>query len=182
MRAIRKHHRRNQHPRRRTNRRFDDERSGRGASGVGWDLRFGPSRHRARNAGRHARPRDRRHTQWTAGVRSACLVEPIAVGVHAVNKADLVPGMKVAVIGAGSIGLVAAAGSEVEGPRSGRHRRPPRTSIRGGRATRSATCSGERRRHWLRRRHRRSRHRVVVVQRHRCHSPGGHNRRARRCV
>jgi 2-desacetyl-2-hydroxyethyl bacteriochlorophyllide A dehydrogenase len=41
--------------------------------------------------------------------QSACLVEPIAVGVHAVNKADLEPDMKVAVIGAGSVGLVAAA-------------------------------------------------------------------------
>ena len=41
--------------------------------------------------------------------RSACLVEPIAVGVHAVNKADLEPGMKVAVVGAGGVGLVAAA-------------------------------------------------------------------------
>ncbi len=48
-------------------------------------------------------------------VRSACLVEPIAVGVHAVNKADLVPGMKVAVIGAGSIGLVAAAAAKSKG-------------------------------------------------------------------
>jgi 2-desacetyl-2-hydroxyethyl bacteriochlorophyllide A dehydrogenase len=41
--------------------------------------------------------------------RSACLVEPIAVGVHAVNKADLESDMKVAVIGAGTVGLVAAA-------------------------------------------------------------------------
>jgi threonine dehydrogenase-like Zn-dependent dehydrogenase len=48
-------------------------------------------------------------------IRSACLVEPIAVGVHAVNKADLVPGMKVAVIGAGSIGLVAAAAAKAQG-------------------------------------------------------------------
>jgi threonine dehydrogenase-like Zn-dependent dehydrogenase len=48
-------------------------------------------------------------------VRSACLVEPIAVGVHAVNKADIVPGMKVAVIGAGSIGLVAAAAAQAQG-------------------------------------------------------------------
>jgi threonine dehydrogenase-like Zn-dependent dehydrogenase len=46
---------------------------------------------------------------------SACLVEPIAVGVHAVNKAGLEPGMKVAVIGAGTVGLVAAAAARQVG-------------------------------------------------------------------
>ena len=46
---------------------------------------------------------------------SACLVEPIAVGVHAVNKARPEPGMSVAVIGAGSIGLVAAATARSHG-------------------------------------------------------------------
>ncbi len=40
---------------------------------------------------------------------NASLVEPIAVGVHAVNKADLQPGMAVAVVGAGTVGLVAGA-------------------------------------------------------------------------
>jgi threonine dehydrogenase-like Zn-dependent dehydrogenase len=45
----------------------------------------------------------------TVEPRSACLVEPIAVGVHAVNKAALIAGVRVAVIGAGSIGLAAAA-------------------------------------------------------------------------
>lgn len=52
-----------------------------------------------------------------AGVdaQSACLVEPIAVGVHAVNKADLQAGMKVAVVGAGSVGLVAAAAARHSG-------------------------------------------------------------------
>jgi threonine dehydrogenase-like Zn-dependent dehydrogenase len=45
----------------------------------------------------------------TVEARSACLVEPIAVGVHAVNKAALTAGVRVAVIGAGSIGLAAAA-------------------------------------------------------------------------
>lgn len=48
-------------------------------------------------------------------VRAACLVEPIAVGVHAVNKAALESGMKVAVVGAGSIGLVAAAAAKAQG-------------------------------------------------------------------
>lgn len=46
---------------------------------------------------------------------TACLVEPIAVGVHAVNKARPEPGMRVAVIGAGSIGLVAAAAARSHG-------------------------------------------------------------------
>lgn len=46
---------------------------------------------------------------------SACLVEPIAVGVHAVNKARPEPGMRVAVIGAGTIGLVAAAAAHKHG-------------------------------------------------------------------
>ena len=46
---------------------------------------------------------------------TACLVEPIAVGVHAVNKARPEAGMRVAVIGAGSIGLVAAAAARSHG-------------------------------------------------------------------
>jgi threonine dehydrogenase-like Zn-dependent dehydrogenase len=46
---------------------------------------------------------------------TACLVEPIAVGVHAVNKARPEPGMRVAVIGAGTIGLVAAAAAHSHG-------------------------------------------------------------------
>jgi threonine dehydrogenase-like Zn-dependent dehydrogenase len=39
----------------------------------------------------------------------ACLVEPVAVGVHAVGRVDLQPGMRVAVVGAGTVGLVAGA-------------------------------------------------------------------------
>ena len=39
----------------------------------------------------------------------ASLVEPLAVGVHAVNKAGLEPGMRVAVVGAGTVGLIAGA-------------------------------------------------------------------------
>lgn len=42
-------------------------------------------------------------------VSAACLVEPVAVGVHAVHKADLEPGMRVGVVGAGCVGLVAGA-------------------------------------------------------------------------
>lgn len=48
-------------------------------------------------------------------VTTACLIEPIAVGVHAINKAELQTGMRVAVIGAGSIGLVAAAAARTHG-------------------------------------------------------------------
>ncbi|MFV0260460.1 MAG: zinc-binding dehydrogenase [Acidimicrobiales bacterium] len=40
---------------------------------------------------------------------AAVLVEPIAVGVHAVNRVDVQPGMRVAVIGAGPVGLIAGA-------------------------------------------------------------------------
>jgi 2-desacetyl-2-hydroxyethyl bacteriochlorophyllide A dehydrogenase len=39
----------------------------------------------------------------------ACLVEPVAVGVHGINAAEVVDGMRVAVVGAGTVGLVAAA-------------------------------------------------------------------------
>ncbi len=46
---------------------------------------------------------------------SAALVEPIAVGVHAVNLADLQPGMRVAVIGAGPIGIATAVGAAQQG-------------------------------------------------------------------
>lgn len=43
------------------------------------------------------------------GAADACLVEPIAVAVHGANVAGLEPGMRVAVIGAGSIGLLEGA-------------------------------------------------------------------------
>jgi 2-desacetyl-2-hydroxyethyl bacteriochlorophyllide A dehydrogenase len=39
----------------------------------------------------------------------ACLVEPVAVGVHGINAAEVTSGMRVAVVGAGTVGLVAAA-------------------------------------------------------------------------
>ena len=41
--------------------------------------------------------------------RDAWLVEPIAVGVHALEAVPLEPGMRVAVVGGGTVGLVAAA-------------------------------------------------------------------------
>jgi threonine dehydrogenase-like Zn-dependent dehydrogenase len=43
------------------------------------------------------------------GVRDAFLVEPLAIAVHATNLARLEPGMRVAVVGAGSIGLLQGA-------------------------------------------------------------------------
>jgi threonine dehydrogenase-like Zn-dependent dehydrogenase len=48
-------------------------------------------------------------------VHTACLVEPVAVGVHAVHKVDFQPGMRVAVIGAGCVGLVAGAVARTHG-------------------------------------------------------------------
>ncbi len=47
------------------------------------------------------------------------LVEPLAVGVHALHRAEVGPGVRVGVVGAGSVGLVAAAlaaraGAEVD--------------------------------------------------------------------
>jgi threonine dehydrogenase-like Zn-dependent dehydrogenase len=42
-------------------------------------------------------------------VRDASLVEPVAVALHACNRVGVTAGMRVAVVGAGSIGLLAAA-------------------------------------------------------------------------
>jgi 2-desacetyl-2-hydroxyethyl bacteriochlorophyllide A dehydrogenase len=52
-----------------------------------------------------------------AGVAAAdaCLVEPIAVATHGLREAGLLPGQRVAVVGAGSIGLVAAAAARQVG-------------------------------------------------------------------
>lgn len=44
-------------------------------------------------------------------VRDACLVEPAAVSWHALRLADVGPGRRVAVVGAGALGLLAAAGA-----------------------------------------------------------------------
>lgn len=46
---------------------------------------------------------------------SAALVEPIAVGVHAVNLTTVEPGMRAAVIGAGPIGIATAVAARQEG-------------------------------------------------------------------
>jgi 2-desacetyl-2-hydroxyethyl bacteriochlorophyllide A dehydrogenase len=43
------------------------------------------------------------------GVRDASLVEPVAVALHACNRAGIEAGMRVAVVGAGTIGLLTAA-------------------------------------------------------------------------
>ncbi len=52
-----------------------------------------------------------------AGVRpaDACLVEPLAVAVHGLRLADVGGGQRVAVVGAGSIGLAAVAASHATG-------------------------------------------------------------------
>ncbi|MGV9937395.1 zinc-dependent alcohol dehydrogenase [Streptomyces olivaceoviridis] len=48
-------------------------------------------------------------------VRDACLVEPASVAWHGIRRAALVPGERVAVVGGGSIGLLAAAAARQEG-------------------------------------------------------------------
>ena len=48
-------------------------------------------------------------------VRNACLVEPLAVAIHGLEKAGLADGARVAVVGAGSIGLLAAAAARSRG-------------------------------------------------------------------
>lgn len=45
----------------------------------------------------------------------ACLVEPLAVGVHAVNRADLEAGSRALVVGGGPIGLAAAVAAQRQG-------------------------------------------------------------------
>lgn len=45
----------------------------------------------------------------------ACLVEPLAVGVHGLRLADIKGGVRVAVVGAGGIGLLAAAAAVAAG-------------------------------------------------------------------
>jgi threonine dehydrogenase-like Zn-dependent dehydrogenase len=47
--------------------------------------------------------------------RDACLVEPLAVAVHGLRLADLDGGTRVAVVGAGSIGLLAVAAARATG-------------------------------------------------------------------
>jgi 2-desacetyl-2-hydroxyethyl bacteriochlorophyllide A dehydrogenase len=47
--------------------------------------------------------------------RDALLVEPFAVAVHALERVDLQPGQRVAVIGAGSLGLIVAAATKAAG-------------------------------------------------------------------
>ena len=48
-------------------------------------------------------------------VRDACLVEPASVSWHAVRLGDTGPGKRVAVVGAGALGLLAAAGAIRQG-------------------------------------------------------------------
>ena len=48
-------------------------------------------------------------------VEDACLVEPIAVAVHATNRVDLAPGMRVAVVGGGTVGLLSGAIARLHG-------------------------------------------------------------------
>jgi threonine dehydrogenase-like Zn-dependent dehydrogenase len=52
-------------------------------------------------------------------VRDACLVEPLAVCVHGLRKVGLHGGQRVAVVGAGSIGLLAVAAARATGAEVG---------------------------------------------------------------
>src|SRR5574342_491058 len=54
----------------------------------------------------------------SVGHRQGAMVEPLAVGLHAVEKADLSPGANVLVIGAGPIGLCVALWSRFFGARA----------------------------------------------------------------
>ncbi|MGH0037579.1 MAG: alcohol dehydrogenase catalytic domain-containing protein [Myxococcota bacterium] len=54
----------------------------------------------------------------SVGWHGGALVEPLAVGLHAVNEASLVPGENVLVIGAGPIGLATALWARFQGARS----------------------------------------------------------------
>lgn len=47
--------------------------------------------------------------------RDACLVEPLAVAVHALHAVDLAPGARVAIVGAGPIGLACGAVARASG-------------------------------------------------------------------
>ena len=51
------------------------------------------------------------------GVRAedACLVEPLAVAIHGLEKVGAQPGQRVAIVGAGSVGLAAAAAARFRG-------------------------------------------------------------------
>ena len=83
----------------------------------------------------------------------ACLVEPLAVAVHGVNRAGVQPGSRVLVIGAGPIGLCAIAAARAAGCRRGPGGPSDRTD--GGRR---AARGGHLHRHRVRRRPRRGRH------------------------
>jgi (R,R)-butanediol dehydrogenase/meso-butanediol dehydrogenase/diacetyl reductase len=54
----------------------------------------------------------------SVGHRQGAMVEPLAVGLHAVEKAELLPGARVLVIGAGPIGLCVALWSRFFGARA----------------------------------------------------------------
>lgn len=49
------------------------------------------------------------------GLSDACLIEPLAIGVHGVRRAGLAAGDRVAVVGAGSIGLLAVVAAQSAG-------------------------------------------------------------------
>ena len=65
----------------------------------------------------------------TVSFEQGCLVEPFAVGMHAVLRSGLAAGQTAAVIGDGTIGLMTLIAAKKSG-RTGLHKRPPRPDHR----------------------------------------------------
>ncbi len=53
----------------------------------------------------------------TLAPTDACLVEPLAIGVHGVRRGNIQPGQRVAIVGAGTIGLCALVAAQARGAR-----------------------------------------------------------------
>ncbi len=71
-------------------------------------------------------------------LRDASIVEPASVSWHALRLADAGPGKRVAVVGAGALGLLAVAGRAAHGCRGRRPRGAAPAPARGRRAARGA--------------------------------------------
>ncbi len=76
-------------------------------------------------------------------VGDACLVEPIAVSVHAVNVAEVQPGHRVLVVGGGTIGLTAVAAARRAGADVDLSARHPHQVESGERLGAGTAASGE---------------------------------------
>ncbi len=74
--------------------------------------------------------------------RDGCLVEPLAVAIHGFRKAQIRPGMRIAVIGGGTIGLCAVAVANAHTSTVGLLARHP-AQLRAGKALGAAELHGE---------------------------------------